>query len=122
MKRDNVITIHDESKVYAYLNRIREGRKVSVSYVQPPYSTVCHLTGRWVGQNWPTRVGWMVVHTANAKAIIMPTDKIKVFHCAGQINVMVILAGRRIPRSAATVRRARIAGIIKDDPPDGGDA
>jgi hypothetical protein len=121
MKRDNVRTIRDEAEVYAYLNRIRDGRTVSVAYVQHPHSTVCWLTGRWVGQDLPTCVGWRV-NTANAKAIIMPTDKIKVFHCAGQINVMVILAGRRIPRSAATVRRARIAGIIKDDPPDGGDA
>ena len=52
MKRDNVRTIRDEAEVYAYLNRIRDGR---------------------------------------------------------------------IPHSAAMVRRARIAGIIHDEPA-GGDA
>lgn len=119
MKRDDVRIIRDEATVYAYLNRIRDGRTVSVSYVQHPWSAVCHTTGKWVGQDPPIRVGWMVVDRARARAIIMPTDKITLFVQRHVVHVTVQLAGRRIPRLASTVRRARIAGLLDDQPAGG---
>lgn len=115
MSGDDVITISDEATVYWYLNGIRDGRKVSVSYMQRPHGTVCWMIGRWVGQDPPTRVGWMVV-ADNGEALILPTDKIRVFRSGrSSIHVTVILGGRRLPRSAATVRRARIAGLFADE-------
>lgn len=106
----------DEAKVYAALTRIRDGRKVSVSFTQLPLSTVCTMSGRWVPQEPPVRVGWMVLGANKSRAIIMPTDKITLFSVRGRIHLRVDLAGRRLPRSAAMVRRARIAGILNDRP------
>ncbi|NLC80306.1 MAG: hypothetical protein GX748_03905, partial [Lentisphaerae bacterium] len=59
MKQKAKHVISGEAEVLKALGRIREGRKVSVSYVQGGFS-VATVRGRWVASDPPLHVGWMV--------------------------------------------------------------
>lgn len=118
MKRIPEQIIRDEAEIIAALDRIREGRTVSVSYLQKPWFNVCTVTGAWVPRDPPTRVGWMVLGRGETLATIMPTDQI-VLHHLGRlgrlIHLTVLLDGKRMPVNAATVRRARLVGAGKQE-------
>lgn len=122
MKRDPEQVARKEAATIAALDRIREGRTVHVCFVQHPYFSVCGVVGKWIPRRPPTKAGWMVWGKDGAMAIILPTDQISVLRQGAKITLTVMLAGMRMPTNAASIRRARIAGIINDDPPDGGAA
>jgi len=112
MKRDPEQVARKEAATIAALDRIREGRRVNVCFVQHPYFAVCVVVGKWMPRRPPAKAGWMVWGKDGAMGIILPTDQISVQRQGAKITLTVMLAGMRMPANAATVRRARIAGIL----------
>ena len=117
MNRPAQRCITDEPTVIKELDRIRLGRRVSVSFTQQPFFTVACVTGRWFPREMPHRFGWAVFGGGDTMAIIMPTDKIQLLAGPhGKLHLRVDLAGRRVPLNATTLRRARLADITFDKP------
>ncbi len=97
------------------LDKIREGRLVSVAFTQERGLTVAVVTGKWHPRDDATLVGWTVRSAmGHNAAFILPTDKIALFRQAGKIHLRVDLQGRRIPHNRAVVGRAIAAGIITE--------
>lgn len=104
--------MRDEAEVLKALDRLREGSKVSVSFVQSglPVATV---DGRWIPREQPARCGWFVFGRAGACACILVTDQVVVLRRqGGKVYLRVDLRGSRMPMTKAQVRRARLAGIL----------
>ncbi len=86
-----------DAKTIEQLDKIREGRRVSVAYTQRPHLSVCSLSGRWVRRDYFKAAGYGVMGKAGNYAVILLTDAVTVVRKNGTLHLRVDLAGRRMP-------------------------
>jgi len=83
------------------LDAIKEGTRVSVSYTQRSFLTVCSLSGRWLPRTG-ARDGYMILGTTGNAGNIMLSDNVNVMKKGRKLHIRVDLAGQRIVKSQIT--------------------